>query len=324
MNQSTHKLIYSAVQKFSGDEVELNSVTELEGGAHGFSGAEIRYFDVTYSISDLLYQRTLVVKNAELNERKTYAHLNSQNVSIPLSYSDDLVSNVPQPLCLQHVGNPVQKGEQIQKSAEALAKLHAANLGNVEELSWLPTLDVQYVKEFLLEACWRRAWSSLSQGGEFIDGNGHNHGNPKSGGDFTKAFGGYEKNIKEEADKLVETVNYLWANPHSLTLIHGDLHNDHFYFDGQEVHIIDWGSARFGPFYFDLPNFFTREEALIYRAELEALGHKVPETTFLAHFDAVKSFVGFKYFGIGLWNWCFSDPPHQNESVMHFINMIIA
>ena len=77
------------------------------------------------------------------------------------------------------------------------------------------------------------------------------------------------------------------------------------------------------PLYVDLPNYFSREEALLYRDALAELGHDLPPDEFLARYDAASPYPGFKYFGIGLWNWCYGDPPHRRDSVLHFIDMVL-
>jgi hypothetical protein len=37
----------------------------------------------------------------------------------------------------------------------------------------------------------------------------------------------------------------------------------------------------------------------------------------------VRPYPGFKYFGMGLWNWRYGDPPHQARHVYHFMKMIL-
>jgi hypothetical protein len=76
--------------------------------------------------------------------------------------------------------------------------------------------------------------------------------------------------------------------------------------------------------YVDLPNIFSRDGALGYRAALAERGHDIPPAEFLARYDAALPYPGFKYFGIGLWNWCYGDPPHRRASVQHFIHMVVA
>ncbi|MEM7797633.1 MAG: phosphotransferase [Chloroflexota bacterium] len=316
-------IIRSFLEKQTGVEIQIESMGEIADGPQGYSGALLRYFGVDYAINESRFQRTVIIKDASLVERKAYAYLNQLGLSIPAGYASDLTSDDSQPLCLQHAGAPLPKGERLEELALALAELHVANLGLPADLAWLPKLDAKYAADFLVDACWRSAWESVKNGGDFIDANGNHHGQPKPGGDFLKAFGHCEEGLEAAAETFVKTVKMLWDEGDSLTLIHGDLHGDHVYVDDGKVYIIDWGTAMAAPFYLDLPNVFSRDEALGYREGLAQLGYVVPEETFLAIYDAIKPFVGFKYFGVGLWNWCFGDPPHQPETVMHFIDMIV-
>ena len=43
----------------------------------------------------------------------------------------------------------------------------------------------------------------------------------------------------------------------------------------------------------------------------------------ISYYDAASVYPGFKCFGVGLGNWCFGDPPHRREHVLHFIDMIV-
>jgi hypothetical protein len=182
---------------------------------------------------------------------------------------------------------------------------------------------MSFMAQGLIKACWRDAWESLMAGGEFIDGYGGSWGMPQPGGDFAAEFAPYTQPIEKAAENFLNTIRQLWEEGDSLTLIHADFHQDHVLSDGKRPYLIDWGTACYGPFYLDLPNYFTRDEALGYRDALEALGHSIPLEKFLAYYDAVSAYPGFKYFGVGLGNWCFGDPPHRREHVLHFINMIL-
>jgi hypothetical protein len=303
--------------------VQIISIQQRQDGRQGFSGAEIGYYDVAYTGDGSISHTTLVTKNAPLVERRTLAHLGTQGLPVPFSYIPDLTTDALAPICMQHVGEIIPERERGKQAASALAAIHYANLGRADELHWLPQADPSFIDQWLIQACWRTAWQSLLAGGEFIDGYGQRWGLPEPGGDFPADFAGYTQPLEAAAKTFLDTIHHLWEEGDSLTLIHADFHHDHVLTDGKRPYIIDWGSARYGPLYLDLPNYFTQDEALLYRGALEALGLTIPQDKFLAYYDAVRPYPGFKYFGIGLSNWCFGNPPHNREHVLHFINMIV-
>ncbi|MFN8511647.1 MAG: phosphotransferase [Chloroflexia bacterium] len=74
----------------------------------------------------------------------------------------------------------------------------------------------------------------------------------------------------------------------ALTLIHADFHGDHVRSRDGHAAIIDWEQARYGPLYTDPAELFQRDEALVYRDALAALGHDIPRERFLRGFDAAS------------------------------------
>jgi hypothetical protein len=57
---------------------------------------------------------------------------------------------------------------------------------------------------------------------------------------------------------------------------------------------------------------------------LADLGHTIPRDKFLAGYDAVRPYPGFKYFGIGLWNWRHGDPARRHANVQYWIDMVLG
>src|SRR5205823_6249849 len=66
---------------------------------------------------------------------------------------------------------------------------------------------------------------------------------------------------------------------------------------------IDWGQARYGSFYLDLPNYFTPQSVLLYRDALAELGLDIPADEFMAHYRDAGRYPGFKYIGFLLFQW---------------------
>jgi hypothetical protein len=315
-------LIEATLRGHVAADVEVVSIERWEV-EQGYSGAELGYYDVAYSYAGSVRKIKLVTKEASLVERKTLARLGAQGLAVPFSYSTALTTDADALVCMKYVGEVFQAENREREVVKALAAIHFANLERRGELDWLPFADGEYIEQWTIQSCWRNGWQSLLGGGEFIDGYGQNWGAPKAGRDFAAEFAEFTEPLEKAAENMLATIRQLWDEGDSLTLIHADLHHDHVHWDGKRPYLIDWGQVRYGPFYLDLPNYFTREEALGYRAALEGLGYRIPEEKFLAYYDAVRPYPGFKYFGIGLGNWCFGDPPHQSEYVLHFIDMIV-
>jgi hypothetical protein len=38
----------------------------------------------------------------------------------------------------------------------------------------------------------------------------------------------------------------------------------------------------------------------------------------------MRPYAGFKYFGVGLWNRRYGNPPHQNARGQHFADMVLG
>jgi hypothetical protein len=278
--------------------------------------------DVAYQIADgRVVQVKLVTKNAPLTERRLQVWLNDRGLPVPFGHSLDLTSEHSL-VCLQYVPHMPEPGSAMQV-ARGLAAIHAAALDRAADFAWLPRADSNYAADFIVDRCWRRPWQSTRENADFVDAFGRRTP-PGPPGDFGAAFDRYRQPLEEAAAHFVRAMEDLWAEGNSLTLIHADFHDDHVRPDGGQVYMIDWGQARYGPLYLDLPNYFTRDEALLYRDALADLGQDIPREEFLARFDATHPYPGFKYFGVGLWNWRYANPPHENSKVQHFVDMVLG
>jgi Phosphotransferase enzyme family len=296
---------------------------EPRDGAQGYSGATLRYYDVAYERAGAPGQVALVTKDASLLERRSLAWLGERRLPAPFNYTTDLTTDAPALVCMQHVGDAPPSGDPDRLTAQALASIHAAALGCTEELAWLPRADPAFAAEWLVDNCWRKSWQSLLDGQEYIAPGGRRYGPIARAAEFAAEFGAYTQPLEDAAARFLLAMAELWKEGDSLTLIHGDFHNDQVHADSDRAYVIDWDFAHYGPLYIDLPNYFTREQALLYRDALAELGHDIPPEVFLARYDTIRPYPGFKYFSIGLYNWCFGDPPRQPAYVQHFIDMVL-
>ena len=73
--------------------------------------------------------------------------------------------------------------------------------------------------------------------------------------------------LRKTAERFATDMADLYRDGTSVTVTHGDLQDmvgDHVRcFQGRPM-IIDWGFSRLAPFYIDLVDYFTQEEALLY------------------------------------------------------------
>ncbi len=322
MDEAT-TLLQATLRAHVAPDVRVIAAVQRAAGEQGYSGARLRYYDVTYTRSGATAQATLVTKDAPLLERRTHTWLGDRRLPVPFSHTPDLATDAAAPLCMQYIGNAPAMDERAGRAAQALAAIHHAALGRDAVLRWLPRADPTFLADWLIDACWRRGWQSVLAGQGHIDAYGRHFGPPKPGADFAAEFAAYTQPLEDAAARFLRAMTALWTAGDALTLIHGDLHGEHIRTQGQRAYVIDWGQARYGPLYLDLPNSFSRTDAPRYREALAALGHTIPPDVFLARYDAARAYVGFKYFGIGLWQWCYGDPPHRRRPVQYWIDLAL-
>lgn len=141
-------LIKQTLVRHVAPHAQVTDVRERIEGAQGYSGAILRYYNVTYvEPNGQTAHVALVTKDAPLAERRVLAWLSGRpQPHVPWSYTDDLDTDAPALVCMQDVGGEQQpsQAEMLNEAAEALASIHAANLGQIEQLSWLPPADRAY------------------------------------------------------------------------------------------------------------------------------------------------------------------------------------
>lgn len=289
----------------------------------GMSGNEVNEYAVTYRQRGVQRTEILVTKTMARRERLPLMMLAEQGCPVPFACSavdEDEPSGL---VAMQRLAERVPMDKQAADVADALADVHVANLNMGRVPEWMSRGDKAYFHSHIVDDCWRKNWHSLLNEGEFVDGYGNSHGLPKPGGDFSAEFNHLTDKIEQVASRYLARMDALLDEADTLTLIHGDLHKDHIMTDGQQVRLIDWGQSRYGSFYLDLPNLFTADNVHLYRDALAARGVVIATDQFMLNFEAVQAHIFFKYCGIGLWNWCFGDPPHQASYVEHFLQMIL-
>jgi aminoglycoside phosphotransferase (APT) family kinase protein len=277
------------------------AICQRPTGTQGYSGATLRYYDVTYEHSGVVEQIMVVTKPAQRTERRTLAWLDSRKLPVPRNHTRELTADGAAPVAMEYAGDwPPGRG-MAKLAAQALAAIHSAALGRANELLWLPPADPAFFAEAIVDRCWRGSWQHALRGTAYIDWYGRQRESQTSGDPFWTQFAEFD----------------------ALTLIHADFHSDNVRTANDQVSIIDWEQARYGPLYIDLPNYFTRQEALLYRDALAELGCDIAPEHFLARFDAASRYVGFKYFGIGVLHWHEGNPPRRREDALYWISMAL-
>ncbi|MBN9388747.1 MAG: phosphotransferase [Chloroflexi bacterium] len=312
----------------------LGKVELLPVGNQGFSGSVLVYYAVSYEDSrGQIKTVRLVTKNAPLTERRVLQRLSEQHLpGLALSHTLDLVTDKPlgrpsgagQPpppppvldlaadasmlICQQYLaGGTTDKPSPEFKSqaAVSLAAIHAANLGNQAELSWLPVTDAAFYNTFIVGKSLWPFWEGSLKVPEFVE-----------------RFGHLTPVIEETEQRFLRFAQTLWEEGDSLTLVHADLHSGHVMADQGQPYFIDWGQAHYGSLYFDLPNYFSAQEALEYRVALARLGHEIPQKDFLERYHEAGRYVGFKYLSYCLWTWQNLEPKYD-DSRLAIIEMVL-
>lgn len=285
------------------------SAEPIEGG---MSGAAVQRNHVECEIEGECGQPvSLITKRTTLVERRVLAWLQEQRqASVPFNYSPNLADDVLDLTCMEDLGSehrptsldpiPVRL---IAAEARSLAQIHHANLGRVDELSWLPRVDRRYALDHLdtfWAPAWRRAVESESFRAEF--------------GDRIAAVEAAAAGVAGEIEELI-------AQQGNLTLIHGDINPSNVLIADGEPHFIDWQAACLGPFYLDLPHhLFTPAMAEEYRRARETLGDTIDPDEFAAGYRAASHYIGLRYIWWTLELW--REDPTQSPWVWYYLDLI--
>lgn len=134
--------------------------------------------------------------------------------------------------------------------AAALADIHTDNLWAADKNSRLLPAD---------EAYWKHITTKIS-----VD---HFEKKCASDNHFAGQYSRVLPKLRKTAERFATDMADLYRDGTSVTVTHGDLQDmvgDHVRcFQGRPM-IIDWGFSRLAPFYIDLVDYFTQEEALLY------------------------------------------------------------
>lgn len=280
--------------------------TAMQAGEQGYSGAQVVRQVVTFRTSPgSLETTTLITKHAPLVERRVLDLLQEQGQSVPFSHTLDLATDAPALICQQDVQPPgadvVLPTDLHQQVARCLARIHLANRGKAVELAWLPRADYAYFVDSIL-ADFREQLAQAMQQPAFLS-----------------QCGDVARQMEHAIEPFLTSMAALWAEAETHTLIHADMMDTHVLVQADRPYLIDWGQARYGSFYLDLPNYFTPGSVGFYREALAELGAVIPAAEFMQRYRAAGRYPGFKYMGFLLHLWAAGQLNSLQGPLLHYL-----
>lgn len=189
----------------------------------------------------------------------------------------------------KRVSAPQGNRQWMENVADALAEIHGNNMNRGEEMPWLPHADADY---------WEKIVTQISVG--------HFERAVCEDRNFARQFGIYLPQLREAGNAFAQDMTALYRETQWLTLTHGDLQNiegDHVYNIQGSPYIIDFGFARYAPFYIDLVDYFSFENAVLYHKMLTARGFSLNRKDFEERFRAAYRYPCFIYMFPSIMQW---------------------
>ncbi len=291
MNDLNH-LLEQTIRRFVQPDARLVRAEQQPLRKHeiGPHGARIARYAATFRTpAGEAATITLITKDAPLLERRVLTRLAEQGQCVPFSHTLDLTTDQDVLVCQQDLGGD-PSGEppppdRHRQTARCLAHVHVENLGRAAEFACLPRADRTFLEGYIVADFREHLAKALARPA------------------FVTQYGDLARQMEAAVEPFLADLDALWAAGDSLTLLHGDLHDGNVLTVGSRSILIDWGEALYGPFYLDLPNYFTAETVRPYRQALAELGHDIPDAAFRRGYHAAGRYVGFKYMGFVLWRW---------------------
>lgn len=257
----------------------------------GFSGAKLIRLEVVFNDG---HSGSFICKKTGLIERMVMQTLTEQgHAYTPATYSEDCVLDEPTWMIQQdlgkRVGAPNNSIQWMECVADALAEIHGNNMNRGKEMPWLPRANADY---------WDKIVTQIS-----VD---HFEKAVCEDRGFARQFGAYLPKLREAGDAFARDMTALSKETQWLTLTHGDLQNidgDHVYNIQGKPYIIDFGFARYAPFYIDLVDYFSFEDAVLYHRALTAKGFPLNLKDFEERFRTAYRYPCFIYMFPSIMQW---------------------
>jgi thiamine kinase-like enzyme len=277
------------------------------------SGARMYRCDLTLDTGAGSQQTvSLMVKDAELVERRVLAHLNQQGQpNVPYAHSLDLSRDEAVWMAMQYLEgenrpsslDPITE-DALRAEAEALASIHMANLGQGVELTWLPCLEPRYFHEVVLNQFWRPHWERVRRDSRFV-----------------REFADTLSVVERAAESMPAEMTALVNEDTSATLVHLDINPSNVLVCQGKPYYIDWMTAHYGPFYLDLPHHHcTLEQAEHYRVALGRYGVQISRADFADRYRVAAKHIALRYMWWTLEMW--ENDPSETAWVRHYMGLI--
>lgn len=172
--------------------LENGFMTEAE---RGWSGAEVHRLEVTYENGE---KENVIFKEAALKERMAMKTLTDQgHRNTPAAFSLDIETDAPRWMVIEDLGSVKSPPSGVNWSpriAEALARIHARNMGRGSEMLWLPHADRHYWEKYLVTQVSVDHFEDLMEQ------------NPE----FCREFGAYLPSLREKANAFARDMAALY------------------------------------------------------------------------------------------------------------------
>lgn len=289
--------------------VESGNMTEDE---QGFSGAEVQRCIALLASGEKI---PIIFKMAQKKERMSMKILTDQgHSSAPAAFSLDLIADDPHWMALEDVGrvkSPPGGLDWLPRIADALAGIHANNMGKGADMPWLPHADGDYWRGFLT--------TRIS-----VD---HFEAQMESSADFNREFGAYLPLLRKKADEFADDMTALYDEKAYLTLTHGDLQTidgAHIHYRDEKPYIIDFGWCYYAPFYIDLASFFGFGEAKLYYDSLVRKGVSLRYGDFEERLRAAYRYNGFIYLCPSVRQWANGPTERTGKRLLQMLRIILT
>lgn len=257
----------------------------------GFSGAEIFRMECFYESGE---RAGFICKKAELKERMVMRRLTAQgHRHTPAAYSEDCISAGPKWMIQQDLGKraaaPKNSAAWMENVASAFADIHGSNMNCAGEMPWLPRADAAY---------WNKIVTQISVS--------HFEKAVCEDANFARQFEPMLPKVQAAGKKFADDMASMCGESEWMTLTHGDVQNidgSHVYNVNGNPYIIDFGFSMYAPFYIDIVDYFSFEQANTYWQALAGKGFRIRQKDFEERFRSASKYPGFIYMFPGIMQW---------------------
>ncbi len=140
--------------------------------------------------------------------------------------------------------------------------------------------------------------------------------------EFVSRLEAFIEPVESCAATIIDEMTALNYGITPMTLVHTDINPSNVLIGKEMPYIIDWGSARLGSFYLDLPHHFsTLEQADEYRVAMADRGYDIERSAFARGHVSAARYTALRYLRWTLGDW--QEDPLDKRWVRHYLGMIV-